>query len=184
MSEVAETNEVIETKEDLKACPVCGETIKAVAIKCRFCGEYLDKFAEKQQDEIEAEIFSGHPPLIYNLNQYIWVILSLGTIFIWFWIKSRSVKYTITSQRIKIEKGLLGKKRDTIELFRVDDFELYYPFAMRVLGYGILKVKSSDRLEPDLTICGLPDVEKIYEKLRECSLKERTRRGVKVWANA
>jgi hypothetical protein len=27
---------------DLKACPVCGESIRATARKCRFCGEYFD----------------------------------------------------------------------------------------------------------------------------------------------
>lgn len=39
---------------DTKQCPYCGETIKAIAQKCKFCGEWLNKDEKKEQDTNEA----------------------------------------------------------------------------------------------------------------------------------
>lgn len=34
---------------DTKPCPYCGEMVKQVARKCRFCGEYLDEELEREE---------------------------------------------------------------------------------------------------------------------------------------
>lgn len=39
-------------EQDTKQCPYCGETIKAKAKKCRFCGQWLDKTETEKQPEV------------------------------------------------------------------------------------------------------------------------------------
>ena len=64
--------------DDTKACPACCETIKAVAIKCRFCNTDLAGHASTQQAEAETVLFSGHPQVIHTAWQWLAVVLTLG----------------------------------------------------------------------------------------------------------
>lgn len=170
--------------DDVKDCPVCAETIKASAIKCRFCNTDLQAFASQQEGEVERELFHGHPDVVVSIWQWFWVVVTLGLAYVGFWLKSLGTTYTVTTQRIKIEVGVLSKVRENVELFRIDHFELHSPFGMRLTGHSLLHLRSSDASMQTIVIYGIPNLATLADTLRECSLRERTRRRVTTFVSA
>jgi uncharacterized membrane protein YdbT with pleckstrin-like domain len=163
---------------ETKDCPVCGETIKAVAIKCRFCNTDLQAYTAHVEHDAEKILFAGHPATIFSAWQWIVVILTLGIGYAFYWFKARGLHYEITTQRVKLERGIFSKVKDNVELFTIEHFDLNSPFGMRLLGYCILQLRSSDTSYPQLHLYGVKNLEVLSDTLRECSMRERARRRV------
>ena len=169
---------------DSKPCPACGEPIRTSALKCRFCGEDIEAFVAKREAAVESTLYSGRPAALYSVGRWLLTIVTLGIAGLCYWIASHSTRFEITSQRVRIERGVFSKSRQDTELYRIDDIALEQPLGMRMLGHAILFLRSTDRSTPEIRLYGVPGLAALSEKLRECSLRERERRGVKVWTQA
>jgi hypothetical protein len=122
--------------------------------------------------------------VIYSAWQWLAVLLTLGVAYLFYWVGSISTRYEITSQRVRIERGIFSKQKESVELFRIDHFDVLKPLGMRLAGHSILHLRSSDAGFPSIRMYGIAGLEQLGDTLRECSLQERTRRKVTTFVQA
>jgi uncharacterized membrane protein YdbT with pleckstrin-like domain len=92
-------------------------------------------------------------------------------------LKYFNTKYTITSQRIVIRKGILNISSYQIELFRLKDFWKHQNLWARLCGYVNVEVISSDRYLPEAYLRGLPNARYITEHMRMAAQAARSQSG-------
>ena len=79
----------------------------------------------------------------------------------------RAVRYTLSPQRIEIEMGILGKRYESIELWRVKDVVLEQTALQRLRGVGRITLYSNDQVEPQLHVGPVANAKALFDKLRD-----------------
>jgi len=95
------------------------------------------------------------------------------------WWMTKTTAYELTTQRLKITSGILNRKLDELELFRVKDYSMNQPLFLRMVKLGNLTLVTSDASSPTVAIRAIPDVETVREKLRSAVQSERDRKRVR-----
>jgi len=91
----------------------------------------------------------------------------------------KSTQITLTTQRLKIRTGYFSHSLEEIELYRVKDWTASEPFLQRLLGYGSVKVVSSDRTAPEVTFRWIKDASGFAETLRSAVEAVRDQKRVR-----
>jgi membrane protein YdbS with pleckstrin-like domain len=81
-------------------------------------------------------------------------------------LRLRSTLYTITNQRVMIERGLLTKSLSEIDLRYVDDTQFFQGLVDRILGIGNVTIISSDKSMPVYALHGVRDPRALREMIR------------------
>ncbi len=105
------------------------------------------------------------------------VVLGIIALFIPF-ILIRATRYRISNYRIDYERGLLGKRIDTLELWHVEDITFQQSFFDRIMNVGNIKIISHDETTPQLLLKGLPNPRPLFESLKQRIIAVKRQRGV------
>jgi len=89
-----------------------------------------------------------------------------------------SVKFRVSNTAIEHERGLLSKRIDVIQLWRVKDVSYRQTLTDRVLGIAHIMVLASDATTPSLEIVGLPASRQLFENLRDAIEIQRQAKNV------
>ena len=156
----------------------------------------------------EKIIWTAHPSQITNFPLYVVCLVVIGAIIAAFvliphphpyvkiclgailgvavivfmarWIATRSRTYQVTSERIKLVEGILNRKTEELELYRVRDYKLTEPFWLRLFGLGTIIVSTDDHSNPTVMLRAIRDANGRREELRKYVEACRDRKRVRI----
>lgn len=138
--------------------------------------------------ENEKIIWQGNSSLISNFGSFmIGIILTLTVVgaivgipyIIWTYLVIKNKKYELTQERLILRSGVLNKKIEELELFRVRDYSIEKPFIYNIFGLGNIILTSSDKTNPYIKLEALKDIENLKNKIRNAVQITRKNNGVK-----
>jgi hypothetical protein len=91
---------------------------------------------------------------------------------------SLTERYTVTSERIRIQRGLLAKDYEDIELVRLQDIDRSQSVGERIINIGDVTLRSVDASKPQVLLRNVADPEQVHEIIRQAWLDARKRHGV------
>ena len=149
----------------------------------------------------EVVLFRGSPSLLVKAGTFfVGILLIIGFIALaiawsrWWAIGAapvtvyllsvaafiRTQVFEVTSERVRWRRGILTKRTDELELYRVMDATLVEPFLLRMVNAGNIVIRSADASTPSLTLPAVKGASELREKLRVSVENCREKKGVRV----
>ncbi len=86
--------------------------------------------------------------------------------------------YSMSEDRLFIDKGFFTKSQDEIRLYRILDVSLKRTLGQRIFGMGTIHICSSDKTMKDFDIINIKNSQEIKEMISECVEAQREKKRV------
>ena len=124
----------------------------------------------------EGQVVNALPFFLAGL--FFWLVIPVGWA-LWQFIKTAKHSYTLTNVRLIEESGVLVRRMEAVELYRVKDISTSGTVLQRMFGCGQVIVKSSDATTPTLVLNAVPNPIQVSALLREAAETCRAAHGVR-----
>jgi len=97
------------------------------------------------------------------------ILLTLFALYRYIYI--RRAIYLVTPEYIRITTGILFKRTETVELFRVKDYIITQPPLLQFLNLMDLQLKTTDPENPILWLRGIPQtniIDTLSDRILQC----------------
>lgn len=221
-----------------KACPFCAETIQAAAIKCRFCGEFLnsekakalqaetdpDSDLSEAEDVDDSVLFAGRPSLwglapaaiktlpvlalawlltrlplenfansllglkltpnqAFAIGRYrvlagVGVAALVVLVLVLKTLALKMIYYEVNADRIEWSRGILDRRVDNIDMFRVIDLKMRRSLLDCIFGIGTVALVTTDKSDPEFIFEKMRYSRDLYDIIKKASLDADRKTGV------
>jgi uncharacterized membrane protein YdbT with pleckstrin-like domain len=107
--------------------------------------------------------------ILAKMNLLLLLLLLPVVYALWKWLEIRSMKLKITDQRIILREGVLNKKTNETELYRVRDSSIEEPFFYRMFGCGNIILYTTDEADATLRLTAYKKPHWVKDQVRNYS---------------
>ena len=143
----------------------------------------------------EQTIWKGNPSFVINLIMDVLSILvilciiffnvpiyfvALPILFmLWNFLSIKTTVYQLTTERLKVSHGILNKKINELELYRVKDYRVEQPLHIRLFGLGNIILDTSDKSNPVMILRAISNSEELLNSIRKHVEERRSSKSIR-----
>jgi uncharacterized membrane protein YdbT with pleckstrin-like domain len=113
-----------------------------------------------------------------SIGLFIALVLPIGWM-LWSYLTVRTQIFELTSERLRITRGIINQTVDEVELYRVKDTQMIRPWWMRLTGLASISMETSDRTTPTLVVPAIHGGMELREQLRKLVEIQRDKKRVR-----
>lgn len=118
-------------------------------------------------DVAEEPVWSGTPSQWTNFWWFVACVLLLPIpVAIHRYLRVRTTRYILTNQRLRLETGIVSRRIEEVELYRVNDSAAHQGVFERLLGIGTVWLQTTDARNPEVVLEAVPRPADLRERIR------------------